>query len=78
MTPDVPVISEVTIDPITGDVNISWNENNQDDTFGYLVYKLDPSGSLVIIDTVWGKPNTTYAYTENTSLVTINLHNCSL
>lgn len=67
LTPDVPVVSEVTIDTLTGNVQIDWNDNSQPDTYGYIVYKTDLNGNLVEIDTVWGRFNSFYEYTENTS-----------
>jgi gliding motility-associated-like protein len=67
ITPDIPVISNTTIDTMTGNVVISWNANAQPDTYGYVVYLVDASGFLVEIDTVWGQANTTFNYVENTS-----------
>ncbi|MFA7274879.1 MAG: gliding motility-associated C-terminal domain-containing protein [Crocinitomicaceae bacterium] len=66
-TPNMPVITNVTIDTVTGDVTINWNVNQQNDTYGYVVYLMDPAGFLIEIDTVWGQLNTSYTYTENTS-----------
>jgi len=67
ITPDIPVISNATIDTNTGNINLTWNINGQSDTYGYVVYLMDASGFLIEIDTVWGQANTTYNYFENTA-----------
>lgn len=68
MTPDIPIIDVVTIDTLTGQVVITWNENDHDDTFGYIIYEVNASGVPIEIDTVWGISNTSYTYSTNTSL----------
>jgi gliding motility-associated-like protein len=68
ITPDIPVLSNASIDTATGDVNLLWNVNAQPDTYGYVVYLMDAAGFLVEIDTVWGQGNTSFSYTENTSI----------
>lgn len=65
IVPDIPVISNVDIDTLTGDITINWSENSQEDTYGYVIYQTDQNGNLVEIDTVWGKPNTSYTHSEN-------------
>lgn len=67
ITPDIPILSNVTIDTLTGNVNLSWNANAQPDTYGYVVYLMDANGFLIEIDTVWGLGNTTYSYSQNTA-----------
>lgn len=67
IVPDQPIIYSVDIDTITGAVTIIWNENNQQDTYGYVVYTENENGFLVEIDTVWGIGNTSYTYFPNTS-----------
>lgn len=62
ITPDIPIISSVSIDTITGNVIISWNQNGQEDTYGYVVYLLNSSGIPIELDTVWGITNTSYTY----------------
>lgn len=66
ITPNIPEISSVTIDTLTGDVNISWDENDQSDTFGYIIYQTDQNGVLFELDTVYGINNTTYNFGPNT------------
>lgn len=66
LTPDIPVISEVSIDTLTGNVQLSWNENGQPDTYGYVVYTFDANGFIYELDTVWGLSNTTYSHITDT------------
>jgi len=66
ITPDVPIINYVTIDTATNNVIISWNQNYQPDTYGYVIYEVDGNGVVVPIDTVWGISNTTYTDITNT------------
>lgn len=68
ITPDIPIIEFVTIDTITNSVNISWNQNYQPDTYGYVIYAMNQAGVLVEIDTVWGITNTTYTLIPGVSL----------
>ncbi len=67
-TPDRPEIYSVSIDPVTGDVTITWNQNEQDDTYGYVIYYMNNAGIIVEIDTVFGIGNTSYTYSTNTSM----------
>lgn len=68
ITPNTPVISSVTIDSLTGLVSINWNTNEQNDTYGYIVYLQNAAGNVVELDTVWGLNNTTYTYSEITNI----------
>ena len=65
LSPDIPIITNVTIDTLTSNVTINWNQNSQNDTYGYIVYLLDANGFTVEIDTVWGLTNTSYTYSPN-------------
>lgn len=67
ITPDIPMITSVTIDTLTGNVVFNWNQNNQPDTYGYVIYGEDANGFIVEIDTVWGIANTNYTHTVNTA-----------
>lgn len=62
ITPKIPVISSVSIDTLTGNVVITWDQNYEPDTYGYIVYHKDVNGFIVEIDTVWGITNTTYTH----------------
>lgn len=68
MTPDIPTISSVSIDTLTNELSIIWNENSQSDTYGYVVYTYDVNGFLYELDTVWGIGNTSYTYSPDISL----------
>lgn len=65
LTPDIPTISFVTIDTLTGNVTITWNQNSQPDTYGYIIYSIDENGFPTEIDTVWGLGNTSYTYSTD-------------
>ena len=60
ITPDIPVIQSVSWDTIISKYVITWDINKQTDTYGYVIYKLNTSGQLIPIDTVFGRTNTTY------------------
>lgn len=62
ITPDIPIISNITIDTLTDNLTINWNQNSQSDTYGYIVYSIDANGFPTEIDTVWGYTNTSYIY----------------
>lgn len=62
ITPEIPIISSASIDTVSGNVIVSWNQNGAPDTYGYVVYWKDPNGFIVEIDTVWGIANTSYTH----------------
>lgn len=62
LTPAIPVISSVSVDTLMGNIVISWNQNSQPDTYGYVIYQRDENGFIVEIDTVFGIANTTYTH----------------
>jgi gliding motility-associated-like protein len=62
LTPNIPTLLSVGIDTATNAISINWNQNQQPDTYGYVVYTFDDSGFLVELDTVWGWANTSYSY----------------
>ena len=66
ITPDIPVILSAGADTSqNGNVLITWNQNGQEDTYGYVVYTFDSNGFLFELDTVWGWQNTSYTYPDN-------------
>ncbi|MFM7662012.1 MAG: gliding motility-associated C-terminal domain-containing protein [Bacteroidota bacterium] len=67
LTPNIPVLYSVGIDTATSAILIDWNENQQPDTYGYVIYTIDDSGFLVELDTVWGLNNTSYSYFSDLS-----------
>ena len=62
LTPVIPIIQGVGFDPVSGSLILTWNQNSQSDTYGYVIYTLDANNVLYEIDTVWGIANTTYTY----------------
>jgi gliding motility-associated-like protein len=64
-TPDMPVIYSVGYDTTSFLMNIQWNENAQDDTYGYVIYTFDANGFLYELDTVYGIGTTNYSYLVN-------------
>jgi hypothetical protein len=66
INPWIPELYWVTIDTTTDFVDLSWNINPSDDTYGYIVYGLI-GGFWTPIDTVYGILNTTYTYTATNS-----------
>jgi len=62
LTPGIPVINSVSIDTLSGNAVITWNQNSQPDTYGYVIYQRDENGFIIEIDTVWGITNTTYTH----------------
>jgi len=62
LTPSIPIIYSVGIDTASNNMLIEWNENNQNDTYGYVIYTFDSNGILYELDTVWGLQNTSYSY----------------
>jgi len=61
LSPYEPEIISVTVDTLTGLAQITWNQNPAGDTQGYIIIQ-NIGGNFVILDTVWGITNTTYAY----------------
>ena len=67
LTPDIPVISSVSVDTSNNQMQITWNQNGQPDTYGYVVYTFDANGFLFELDTVWGIGSTSYSYPADLS-----------
>ena len=66
ITPDIPLLLGVGADTtLVGNVLVSWNQNTQPDTYGYVVYTFDGNGFLFELDTIWGLENTSYSYQED-------------
>ena len=66
-TPDMPVIYSVGFDTSSYLMNIQWNQNAQDDTYGYVIYTFDANGFLYELDTVYGIGTTNYQYLVNSA-----------
>ena len=67
LTPDIPTILSAGIDTATSEILLIWNQNQQPDTYGYVVYTFNDAGFLVELDTVWGISNTSYGYATDLS-----------
>ncbi len=65
LTPAIPVILSAGVDTTNNNILLTWNQNSQPDTYGYVIYTFDPNGILYELDTVWGITNTSYSYLEN-------------
>ncbi len=65
LTPNIPMITSVGVDTSNNNILLTWNENPQPDTYGYVIYTFDANGFLFELDTVWGRPNTTYTYSTD-------------
>ena len=51
--PAIPVVTSVTVNPVTGQAELNWNINSSGDTDGYIVYSCNGS-TVNLIDTVFG------------------------
>lgn len=67
LTPDIPIISHVSIDTATNLVEILWDQNAQIDTYGYIIFTLDANGFVVPLDTIWSQDDTSYIHNVNTN-----------
>jgi gliding motility-associated-like protein len=67
ISPDIPILNFVTIDSLTNQVTISWNQNAQPDTYGYIIY-VEIGGAIVELDQVFGIGTTTYTYSPDVSI----------
>lgn len=59
INPYIPTINAVSVDTTTGAMQISWNQNQSADTYGYIIYQ-NINGFWESIDTVYGITTTTY------------------
>ena len=68
LTPSIPTIQSAGFDPTNNNnLLLTWNQNNQADTYGYVVYTFNSAGVLFELDTVWGIGNTSYSYSIDPS-----------
>ena len=66
IVPIIPILDWVTVNPISNFVDISWNVNPSEDTYGYIVYVFEEP-FWIPKDTVWGRENTNYTYVPTQS-----------
>lgn len=57
--PETPNIESVSVDSLSGNAVISWQQPSAGDTYGYIIYQC-VSGFTLILDTLWGASNTVY------------------
>jgi len=67
ITPTIPTIYSVGVDTLNNQVFLTWNVNQQPDTYGYVIYTFDEDGFLYELDTVWGWNNTSYSFPTDLS-----------
>ncbi|MBD3637158.1 MAG: gliding motility-associated C-terminal domain-containing protein [Crocinitomicaceae bacterium] len=67
INPYIPVIHWVSVDTVTDYVDICWNQNAAEDTYGYVIYGL-VNGFWIELDTVWGIGTTCYEYMLTNSM----------
>lgn len=68
IAPDIPVLYSVTIDTLTNEVTVTWNQNAQPDTYGYIIYIQDQNGAVIELDQIFGWDDTTYTYSPDITL----------
>ena len=68
LAPSVPDIKRVSVDTSIGKATIDWGEVPEPDAQGYLILQVI-GGNEYVIDTVWGKTNTSYSYSGSNAPV---------
>ncbi|SFT90823.1 gliding motility-associated C-terminal domain-containing protein [Lishizhenia tianjinensis] len=63
IVPDIPELGHVSFVEASGQYEVTWGANSQDDTYGYVIYMQDANGVFIEIDTVYGINATSYNYT---------------
>ncbi len=64
ISPDIPEFTSISFDTLTGHVSINWTPTTQNDTYGYIIYKLDENGFSNELDTIYGQNSSNYTYLE--------------
>lgn len=67
ITPQMPILYSASVDTASGNVVLTWNQNQAEDTYGYIIYHKDANGFIIEIDTVWGRANNTYTHVISVS-----------
>lgn len=60
LPPYTPQFSWVTVDTTTGHAQLQWQQNQAEDTYGYIILQFTPGTGWIIVDTVYGIGNTSY------------------
>lgn len=67
INPYIPIVSSVSVDTISDNMVISWNQNASQDTYGYIIFK-KINGFWEPIDTVYGIGTTAYGNSATNSM----------
>ncbi len=68
ISPNIPLIANISVDTLTGLTTLSWNQNPQVDTYGYIIYMNPQGGILTELDTVFGVGSTSYTFQSTANL----------
>ena len=66
INPYIPIVTSVSVDTVTDAIEITWNQNQSQDTYGYIIYQ-NIGGFWEPIDTVYGIGTTSYQNTNTNS-----------
>lgn len=66
INPYIPTVTSVSVDTVSDAMQISWNQNQSQDTYGYIIFQ-NIGGFWEPIDTVYGISTTTYLNTDTNS-----------
>ncbi len=77
ISPSIPQLDTVSINPVTQQVELGWKRPEDKDIWGYIVYVFQ-DGIWNVVDTVWGAENTHYIDTENSSEQVQQYRICSI
>ncbi len=64
--PSIPIVAFVSVDTTTNLSTVTWNPSPELDTQGYIIVQNTPGGN-VILDTIYGRLDTTYAWLLSTA-----------
>jgi len=66
INPYIPTVTSVSVDTVTNAIEITWSQNQSQDTYGYIIYQ-NIGGFWEPIDTVYGIGTTSYQNTNTNS-----------
>ena len=66
-TPDIPEVTYVTVDPVTGNAVVNWTQSEAEDTWGYIIYMCDQWGEQPV-DTVYFQDQETFENVNSLAL----------
>lgn len=77
MSPSIPQLDTVSINPVSQQVELGWKRPEDKDILGYIVY-IFQEGIWNVVDTVWGAENTHFTDTGNSSEQAQQYRICSI